>query len=99
MAILPFFAEGIKIKATDVGLPVSTPTFGAALSSVIGILVTFVGLLSVVFIVVGALKIVTSNGDPARYKSGRDTLTYAITGVILAIAAYAIVAFITDNVK
>ncbi len=98
MSSLSFFLAEFRIKATEVGLPVSTPTFGSALSVIINLLITLVGMLSVVFIVVGALKIVSSNGDPARYKAGRDTLTYAITGVILAIAAYSIVAFITSHI-
>jgi len=92
-------AGPISIKADEVGLPTSTPTVGAALAAIINILITLIGLLSVVFIVVGGIKIVVSNGDPARYKSGRDTITYAIVGIILAIGAYAIVAYIATTVK
>lgn len=92
-------AAVISIKATDVGLPVSTPTVGGALAVTINILIALIGMLSVVFIVVGGIKIVVSNGDPARYKSGRETVTYAIVGVILAILAYSAVIFIASNVK
>lgn len=89
----------ISIKATDVGLPTSTPTVGAALNVVVQILIFLIGMLSVVMIIVGGIKIVVSNGDPGRYKSGRDTITYAIVGLILALIAYSIVIFIASNVK
>lgn len=89
----------ITLKATEIGLPTSTPTVGAALAVVVNILITLIGLLSVVFIIVGGIKIVVSNGDPARYKSGRDTISYAVVGIILAIGAYAIVTYIDSAVK
>lgn len=89
----------IKITAKDIGLPTATPTVGAALTVFISIIGWLVGLLSVVFIVVGGLKIVASNGDPARYKSGRETVEYAVAGIIVAILALSIVTFITSSVK
>ena len=94
-----YIVAAFSIKANEVGLPTSTPTVVAALSNVVTLLIGLVGLLSVLFIVVGGIKIVTSNGDPARYKSGRDTIMYSVIGIILSIAAYAIVTFVAANVK
>ena len=88
-----------SIKADEIGLPQSTPTVGAALNVVVQTLIMLIGLLSVVFIIVGGIKIVVSNGDPARYKSGRETVTYAVVGVILALVSYSVVIFIASNVK
>ncbi len=91
--------ETIKIQAKDIGLPTATKTVGDALTVTISIIIWLVGLLSVVFIIVGGLKIVASNGDPARYKSGRDTVQYAVAGIVVAILALSIVTFITSSVK
>lgn len=96
--LMPHLAA-ISIKADDIGLPHSTPTVGAALSIVVNTLIFLIGMLSVVMIIVGGIKIVVSNGDPARYKSGRDTITYAVVGIILALIAYSVVIFIASNVK
>ena len=92
-------ATAITIKATEVGLPTTTPTVGAALHNTIDVLIGLVGMLSVVFIIVGGINIVSSSGDPARYKSGRDTVTYAIVGIILTLVSYSVVIFIASNVK
>lgn len=91
------FAESIKIKATEVGLPVSTPTIGNALQNALGLITILVGLLSIVFIVLGGLQIIGSAGDPQRYKHGRETVTYAVVGVIISIVAYAVVNFVAFN--
>jgi len=48
-------------------------------------------MLAVIFVIVGGLQITLSAGDAKRYQQGRDSLQYAIAGVILAIMAYAIV--------
>lgn len=89
----------ISVKADEIGLPHSTDTVGGVLNVAVKILIFLIGMLSVLMIIVGGIKIVVSNGDPARYKSGRETITYAIVGVILALVAYSIVIFIASNVK
>lgn len=90
-------AESIKIKATEVGLPVSTPTVGNALRNALGLITVLVGIASVIAIVVGGLQIIGSAGDPQRYKHGRETVTYAVVGLIVTILAYAVVTFIASN--
>lgn len=50
-----------------------------------------VGILCVVFIIIGAVKFMTSGGDPEKVKSGRNTLMYAIIGLVVAILANVIV--------
>lgn len=50
-----------------------------------------VGIICVVFIIFGAIKFMTSGGDPEKVKSGRNTLMYAIVGLVIAILATVIV--------
>lgn len=53
-----------------------------------------VGAISVIMIIVGGLKYIMSSGDPANTTSARNTILYAIIGLIIAIAAQAIVLFV-----
>ena len=48
------------------------------------------GAVAIIFLIFGAIKFITSNGDPKAVKSARDTMTYAVIGTILVIATYVI---------
>lgn len=68
------------------------------IKNVIGILSFLVGLVAVLMIVIAGFRFVTSNGDAATAKSARETIIYAVIGIIITVMAYAIVNFIIDNV-
>jgi hypothetical protein len=65
-------------------------------TNVTNILVFLIGAVSVIFIIIGGLRYVTSNGDSKQVSAAKDTILYAVIGVIVAIAAYAIVNFVTS---
>jgi len=54
----------------------------------------WMGIIAVIVIIIGGVKYMTSQGDPGKVKSAKDTILYAIIGLIVAILAYAIVNFI-----
>lgn len=58
---------------------------------VINWVVIIVGIISVVFIIIGAIKFQTSGGEPDKVKSGRRTLMFSIIGLVIAILAGVIV--------
>ena len=64
---------------------------------VTNILLFLIGAISVIMIVVGGLKYTTSNGNAEMIKSAKNTIMYAIVGVIVAILAYAIVNFVISK--
>ncbi|HSX48354.1 MAG TPA: pilin [Candidatus Nanoarchaeia archaeon] len=57
-------------------------------------LVFVVGTVAVLMIIIGGLMYVLSAGDPSSTKKAKDTILYAIIGVVVAILAYAIVKFV-----
>jgi hypothetical protein len=91
-------ANAFGIKATDIGLPTGTQDLGQAFSNTTNLLIYLIGGLSIIFIIVGGLQMVLSNGDPKRFAQGRETIIYAAVGVAVAIASYAIVGLITSKV-
>jgi hypothetical protein len=76
------------------GLPNSTPNLGVALTNIIKLLFSIIGGLSIIFILVGGVQLVTSAGSPARVKQGRETVIYAVVGLVVAASAFAVVSFI-----
>lgn len=61
---------------------------------IINILLLLIGAVSVVMIVIGGFKYVTSNGDQNNIVSAKNTILYAVIGLIVAIMASAIVNFV-----
>jgi hypothetical protein len=64
------------------------------IKNVINILLFLVGIIAVIAIVIGGLRYATSNGDSSQIKSAKDTILYAVVGLIVAILSYAIVNFV-----
>ena len=69
--------------------------------TIIGIINGIVGALSlvaVIFIVVGGVNYMTSQGDPGKTKKAKDTILYAAIGLIIAVLAFAIVNFVIAKI-
>jgi cytochrome bd-type quinol oxidase subunit 2 len=57
-----------------------------------------IGAVSVLMIVVGGIRYVTSAGEQANIKAAKDTILYAVVGVVVAMLAYSIVHFVITNI-
>lgn len=63
-------------------------------SNLIDILLFALGVVSVLMIIASGIMYVTSAGSPDKVKKAKDTLTYSVAGLIVALLAYAIVGFV-----
>lgn len=52
-----------------------------------------VGALAVLFIIVGAARYITSNGEQAKISQAKNTIIYAVIGLIISLSAFTIVQF------
>ena len=57
-----------------------------------------VGIISVVMLIFGGLRYVISGGDSKKVTDAKNTIMYAIIGLIISILAYAIVNFVINAV-
>lgn len=53
--------------------------------------------ISVIMIVVGGIRYITSQGNQQQLQSAKNTILYAVIGLVVAIAARAIVQLVVDN--
>jgi hypothetical protein len=67
--------------------------------SIIDTLLFALGIVAVIMIIIGAFKYVVSGGDASSIASAKNTILYAVIGLVVAILAYTIVHFVTSNVK
>lgn len=63
-------------------------------SKISSVLLFIVGAIAVIMIVIGGLRYVISGGDATQVQSAKNTILYALVGVIVAILAYAAVNFV-----
>ncbi len=92
----------LAVGPGDIGVSAlnNTPgSVGSIITSITNILFWIVGVASVIAIIIGAIQYIASAGDPGRTKAAKDTLMYAVIGLIVAILAYAIVNFVLTRIK
>lgn len=63
-------------------------------STISSVLLFVVGAIAVIMIVIGGLRYVISGGDASQVQAAKNTILYALVGIIIAILAYAAVNFV-----
>ena len=56
-------------------------------------IIGLVGIIAVIFVVIGGIKYMTSAGDSEKVKTAKKTISYAVLGIIVTALAFAIVNF------
>ena len=68
---------------------------GSIFQKVTNILLFLIGAISVIMLIIGGIRYVISGGDQAQVTGAKNTILYAIVGIIVAFLAYAAVNFVT----
>lgn len=66
-------------------------------SQISSVLLFIVGAIAVIMIIIGGLRYVISGGDASQVQSAKNTILYALVGIIVAILAYAVVNFVVGS--
>lgn len=75
-----------------------TDLFGEAgiFQDITNILLFLVGAISVIMIIIGGLRYVVSGGESSAVTAAKNTILYAIVGLVVSMLAYAAIAFVID---
>jgi hypothetical protein len=87
----------IEVDRNDTGLPlinVEEATFTNLLQVVLGI----AGAIAFLVIVLGGLYYVISQGNPQATEKAKDTILYALIGLVVCVSAFAIIEFVIKGV-
>lgn len=73
--------------------------FGSAgiFTTVTNTMLFIVGAISVIMVVVGGLRYVVSGGNATNISTAKNTILYAIIGLVISILAYAIINFVITS--
>ena len=66
------------------------------IKNIVNVLLFVLGAIAVIMIIIGGIRYATSNGDANATKGAKDTVLYAVVGLVVAILAYAIVNFVLE---
>lgn len=73
----------------------STPTDltgdGGIFTKIVNVLLFIVGAIAVIMLIIGGIRYVVSGGDSGNVTAAKNTILYAIVGIVIAVLAYAIV--------
>lgn len=69
----------------------------AIVKDVINVLLFIIGAVSVVMIIYGGFRYVTSAGNSDSVTKAKNTILYAVVGLVVALLAFAIVNFVITN--
>lgn len=63
----------------------------AIFKTVVNILLFLIGAIAVIMLIIGGIRYVVSAGDSSAVTGAKNTILYAVIGIIVAVLAYAIV--------
>jgi len=70
---------------------------GGIFRTITNVLLFLIGAISVIMLIVGGIRYVVSGGDSTAVQNAKNTILYAIVGVVVAILAYAVVNFVIGS--
>ena len=76
----------------------SSKSLNKILTAVLNILSLVVGIVAVVMVIIGGLRFILSGGDSNTTNAARNTILYAIVGIVIVALSQVIVHFVLTKV-
>lgn len=70
---------------------------GGIFQTITNVLLFIIGAISVIMLIIGGIRYVVSGGDQAAVTAAKNTILYAVVGIVVAILAYALVNFVISS--
>ncbi|MEO5949248.1 MAG: hypothetical protein ABIP74_02505 [Candidatus Saccharimonas sp.] len=75
----------------------STASVGDIIKTIVNVLLFILGAVAVIMIILGGIRYTISQGDSTAITSAKNTILYAVIGLVVALLAYAIVNFVISQ--
>lgn len=91
--------EGVGLASGQAGCGTdASPQINNAIATAVNIVSVMVGIAAVIMIIIGGFKYITSGGDSSNISSAKNTILYAVVGLIIVALAQVIVRFVVARV-
>jgi len=89
--------EGAEAARAE-GMPAELVGDGGIFTRITSIALYVIGAISVIMLIWGGLRYILSGGDSKKITDAKNTVLYAIIGLIIAFLAYAIIRFVLNAI-
>ena len=72
---------------------------GGVFTTIVNVLLFIIGAISVIMLIIGGIRNTLSGGDSGAVTSAKNTILYAIIGLVVAFLAFAIVNFVLGSIN
>lgn len=86
-------------QASGGGKDLGSGAIGGVVSGWLNLFIYIIGAVAIIMLILGGLRYVLSGGDPKATQDAKNTIVYAIIGLVVAIAAYAFVNYVITALK
>ena len=69
-----------------------------AITIILNAIIGISGLVAVTFVIIGGINYMTANGDAGKLKTAKNTILYALIGLIICALAFAIVNWVIGSI-
>lgn len=90
--------EGIGAAGGDCFDDTANTSINSIVENVINILSWIVGIAAVIMIIIGGFRYITSGGDSNSIAAAKNTILYAIIGLVVAAMAQILVQFVLNEI-
>lgn len=87
---------GVNTAAGGASTKKPGTTISETLATVLNVLSIVIGIVAVVMVIIGGFKYITSAGDSGKTASAKNTILYAVIGLVIVIFAQIIVNFVIN---
>ncbi|MCL2037522.1 pilin [Candidatus Saccharibacteria bacterium] len=84
------------LAAIDVNVP--KVSGDRLMTNILNLAYFILGMVAVIFIIMAGYRYLTANGDPAKAQKAMQTILYAVIGLVVVVAAFAITNFVFGRV-
>jgi len=88
LAALP--VDPSESKGEVVGDVLTLKGFEYIFNNIVSVVLPFAGIVLFIILILSGFKLITAGGEPAKVQSARNTLTFAIGGIVLITLSYLI---------
>jgi len=89
--------EGINYTGDEISQDQAKNSIENIIETTINLFSLVVGVIAVIMIIIGGLKYIMSSGDASNVTSAKNTILYAIIGLVIVAFAQIIVLFVLDT--
>ena len=87
-------AYALDIDPINIKDPQQPTSLVDSIKTIVNTLLFAIGIVAVIMLIVGGFRYIFSGGNSTNTAAAKDTILYAVIGIVVALLSYAIVSFV-----